>query len=786
MHTKATHLANLLQSCIDIKSHLAGKLLHAHILRNGLLSDTFLCNRLIEFYSKCGHIDSAHKVFNKISRKDIYSWNAILNCYCKVGNLEQAHILFNEMPERNTVSWNTLISSSIQNGFDERGLKFYYRMHLEGFIPTRYTLASVFSACGVLMDFDHGSKCHALAIKIGLDKNMYVGNSLLCMYTKCKSIGHATQVFGELSEPNEVSFTALIGGLSQIDQVDALQIFRLMHRQGIRIDSVTLSSILGVCTKSQTGESSIFYEDYGVFTCRHGKLVHGFTIKLGYENDLHLSNSLLDMYAKNGNMDSAEIIFTNLPTISVVSWNVMIAGYGQKCEMEKSVDYFQRMKLSGFEPDDVTFINMLSSCVKHGYIEEGRKMFTSISCPSLSSWNAMLSGYTQNGNHHEALSLFRDMQFGKFKFDRSTLAIILSSCANMGLLEGGKQVHATSLKNCCNSDKYVASGLIGFYSKCKKVETSKIIFDRVPEMDIVCWNSMISGFLLNSLDGEVFIFFKKMRENGMSPTHFSYAIVLNCCAKLASSDQGRQIHAQIVGCGYINDVFVGSSLIHMYSKCGVVDGARQCFDTMPNKNIVIWNEMVHGYAQNGRGEEALWLYRKMIELGMKPDSITFIAILTACSHSGLVDEGIEIFNSMKEEAFLDHYTCIIDSLSRAGRFKEAEAILDKMPYKDDPIVWEVLLSACRVHSNVSLGRRAAEELIRLDPHNSTPYLLLANTYTSFGRWDDVRALRERMSDNQVRKDPASSWIEYRNQMQVFMVDDGLDVVDHHKSRSSYK
>ncbi|KDP34848.1 hypothetical protein JCGZ_09136 [Jatropha curcas] len=773
------YIANLLQSCIDKKAHFCGKLLHAYIYRIGLSSDVFLSNRLIELYFKCNDASYAHNLFDNMTQRNIYSWNTVLTDYCKVGNLENARRLFYNMPERNTVSWNNLISASVRGKLELKALNFYDEMILEGLMPTHFTLASVLSACRTLLDLEYGRKCHNVAIKIGLEKNVYVSNALLCVYAKCGVVRDAVQVFEEMQEPNEVSFTAMMGGFAQMDRVlEALEMFRLMFRRGIRFDSVSLSSVLGVCTREESG---LYDLSDGSLSNALGKLVHGLTVKLGFESDLHLCNSLLDMYAKNGDMDIAEDVFSNLPEVSVVSWNVMIAGYGQKCRSEKAVEYFQRMQSCGFEPDEVTYINMLAASVKSGDMEIGRQMFDYMACPSVSSWNAMLSGYFQLGNHEETMKLFREMQFRNVKPDRTTLAIILSLLAQFELLDAGKQVHAASQKAALYNDLYVASGLIGMYSKCGKMEMAKCIFEKIPKLDIVCWNSMIAGFALNSLDKEALTFFQQMQQNGMSSTEFTYATILSSCAKLSSLFHGKLIHAQITKDGFMNDVYVGSALVDMYCKSGEVNEAQQFFDMMPDKNTVTWNEMIHGYAQNGRGHDAVNLYRNMINSGEKPDRITFVAVLTACSHSGLVDAGVEIFDSMHRdhgvEPVLDHYTCIIDALARAGRLHEAEVMVDKMPYKDDPIVWEVLLSSCRLHSNVNLAKKAAVELIRLDPQKSSPYVLLANIYTSLGRWDDVRAVRELMSDNEVVKDPGYSWIEYKRGMESFMVENNMKMVN---------
>ncbi|KAL0363684.1 UNVERIFIED_CONTAM: Pentatricopeptide repeat-containing protein [Sesamum calycinum] len=569
----------------------------------------------------------------------------------------------------------------------------------EWFSANPFHLGECFECLWGLGHVECGRECHGVAIKLGLDRNLYVGNALLGMYVKCESIADAVAVFKDLPEQNEVSFTSMMEGLVEVEEF----LVNDGNEKGLKM---------------------------------HGKQIHGLVIKLGFEGDLHINNSLLDMYAKHGYMECAELLFNSMLEVSVVSWNVMIAGYGKQYHKERAMECMERMRSCGFEPDEITYVNMLAACLKSGDVEAGLKIFNSMSLPSLTSWNAILSGYSQNEYHQEAVMLFREMQFRKVRPDRTTFAIVLSSCAVMGLLEGGKQIHAALLKAEFCTDLYVTSGLIGVYSKC--------------------------GLSLNSLDKDALNFFQQMLGKGLVPTEFSYTTVLNCCSSLTSLLQGRQVHSLVVKNGHANDVYVGTALIDMYCKCGDVDGARQFFDMMPSKNTVTWNEMVHGYAQSGRGEDAVNLFGDMIHTGFKPDSITYVAVLTACSHSGLVDAGLKIFNSMQQahgvEPLSDHYTCIVDSLGRAGRFNEVEEIIDKMPCKDDPIIWEVLLSSCRVHANVNLARRAARELFRLDPNNSAPYALLANMYSSLDRWDDVKDVRGIMREWQVSKEPGYSWV----------------------------
>ncbi|GAB2274376.1 hypothetical protein Dimus_009139 [Dionaea muscipula] len=757
-------LVNLLERCIQLKSHESGKIVHARILRTGFSSDTFLCNRLIDFYSKCSDITSPRHVFDSMLRRDVFSWNAMLGSFCAANDLEDAYKLFDKMPERNVVSWNSMISAFVKNGDDLMALDFYTAMIWEGFLPTRFTLASVLSACGALLDAGLGRLCHGLAVKIGIDRNIYVSNALLSMYSKCRCVEDAVKAFAGLEEPNEVSFTAMMGSLAEAEKVEeALEMFKLMHRtRRICIDAVSLSSILGVCARGGIGESDFSDANDRPSVRLHGQLIHSLSVKLGFESDFHLSNSMLDMYAKNGDMANAETLFHRLSVPSTVSWNIMIAGYGQIYRIDKAAELMERMICCGCEPDEVTFINLLFGCIRAGDIVVGRQVFDRMTCPSLTSWNAMLSGYSQVENHDQVIMLFREMQLRNIKPDKTTLVVVLGSCAAMELLDFGKQVHAVSQKFELHGNLYVGSALISLYSKSRKMETALFIFHSLPELDIACWNSIIAGFSFNHLHEEAVVFFNLMRRKDVFPNEFSYATLLSCCAGQSLPSQGRQIHAQIVKDGYMDNIFVGSALIDMYCKCGGVDEARHIFDSMPSRNTVPWNEMIHGYAQNGRGDEAVRLYNDMIKSGEEPDDITFVSVLTSCSHSGLVDEGLKIFKSIsvvyKVEPLLDHCTCIIDALGRAGRLHEAETLITKMPYKDDPVIWEVLLSSCRVHTDVPVARRAAGILFSINPQNPTPYVLLANVYSSMGRWDDATAVRELMTDEHVGKEAGYSWM----------------------------
>ncbi|KMZ68889.1 Pentatricopeptide repeat-containing protein [Zostera marina] len=775
-HPRVLQLANQLQSCLENKTHhINGKLIHASIFRHGVSGDTFLSNRLIELYGKCNSPERATRIFDVMPHgtRNIFSWNAILSVHLKAGNFEIARHIFERMPERNVVSWNMAISGSFRSGSEEEALELCCAMVNHGFIPNRFTLATVLGACGILEDFERGTGFHCVAVKVGLDTNMFVENALVGMYSKSGGVRAAVKMFDIVSVPNEVTFTTMMSGFVHEGSIsEALCLFAKMHRVGVGLDGVVISTVLGACSRMVVDED----KNDGIISSL--EQIHALLLQYGFDSDVHVGNSLLDVYTKWGLMDKARLVFTTLPTaVNLVSCNVMIGGYGQRGDTTQVLNVLKLMEQGGIKHDDVTYINLVGMYSKTGDLITARRIFDKITEPNLNVWNSLLSGYCQQEEYEDSIKLFRTMRSSSssssssscMQPDRTTLTVVLSSCAGLGFLKLGKQVHAASLRLMLHDDVYVASGLVDMYSKCGRIRYARHVFDITPDRDIVNWNSMISGFALNSLSIEAFNLFKQMRYNssttGMVPTEYTFASLISSCSGSTSLAHGRETHALIEKTGFTKSVFVGSSTIDMYAKCGSIDDARRFFDTMPVKNIVSWNEMIHGYAQNGLGGKAVQLFETMLASNSnpKPDAVTFIAALTGCSHSGLVDQGLHIFNSMEADhsikPYVDHYTCIIDGLSRAGRFEEVKSLLDEMPYRNDPIIWEVLLSSCRVHCNTELGRVAAEQLFILDPWNSAPYTLLASIYAASGKWADALAVRKLMGSRGVVKNRGYSWLD---------------------------
>eukprot|EP01018_Ginkgo_biloba_P019749 Gb_26057 [translate_table: standard] len=410
-----------------------------------------------------------------------------------------------------------------------------------------------------------------------------------------------------------------------------------------------------------------------------------------------------------------------------------------------------------------------------GDIEDACQVFYSMSKRDVVSWTAMISGYSLHGHDEKALNLFSQMQRADMKPNELTFSSVLSSCASLAALKQGEQVHAHIIRTGFQSHVSVGNSLTTMYAKCGSIEPARQLFDKMPERDMVSLTAMIAGYAQHGNGEEALNIFSLMHRLVLKPNNFTFIGVLSSCAILAALREGKQLHADIIKTGYDSHISVGNTLVSFYAKCGSIENACQVFNTMPKKDVVSWNTIIKGYAQHGYGEEALQLFTEMQQTGMKPDCITFVGVLCACSHAGLVDQGCRYFNSMSQDyclmPSLDHYGCMVDLFGRAGRLVEAEEFINNMPFEPDATVWGALLGACRIHKNLELGKCIAERLLELKPECPATHILLANMYAAAGRWNDAANVRKMMKDKGLKKQPGCSWIEVKNRVHSFLVGD---------------
>jgi pentatricopeptide repeat protein len=313
--------------------------------------------------------------------------------------------------------------------------------------------------------------------------------------------------------------------------------------------------------------------------------------------------------------------------------------------------------------------------------------------------------------------------------------------------------------------------MVAGYAQNGKLEVARDLFDIMPERNLGSWNSMIAGYAQNGHWEESLELFFEMQKANVKADPATFASILSACASLEALEQGKCVHGYTIESGFVSDVSVGNALTTMYAKCGCIEDAKSVFDNISKKNSVSCNAMIAAYAQHGYGNEALQLFEQMKQTGMKPNHITFVGILSACSHAGLVEEGCYYFDSMSRDYCIapgaDHYACMVDLLGRAGRLDEADKLINEMPFDPDAAVLWALLGACRIHKNVKLGERVAERLFELEPLNSSTYVLLSNIYAVEGRWDDVGKVRKIMKAKGVIKKAGCSWIKIKHKVHVF-------------------
>eukprot|EP01018_Ginkgo_biloba_P008204 Gb_25654 [translate_table: standard] len=427
-------------------------------------------------------------------------------------------------------------------------------------------------------------------------------------------------------------------------------------------------------------------------------------------------------------------------------------------------------------------LNMYVSC---GSFEDARHVFDKTSKRNVYSWNAMIRGYVTHGHYEKAVSLYDQMQRASVQPDYFTFPLVLKACAAHAALQQGKLIHTNIIRNGLESDDFVGNALISMYAKCRDIENARQVFDKMSGRDVVSWTAMIAGYAQNGYANEALKLFREMQVAGLKADSVTLTSVIPACAQLGSLQQGKEIHDYLIKARFESDVFVLSALIGMYAKCGNVEAGRQLFDRMHTRDVVLWNAMIDGYGMHGYGDEALAVFYRMQQVGMIPNDSTFVTVLSACSHAGLIDEGWRCFLCMSRDYGLTpnvkHYACMVDLLGRSGHLDEAKLFIKQMALEPDAIVWGALLSACRTFCNVELAESVAEHLFELEPENGGNYLLLSNIYAQAGKWDDAAKVRNIMKDKGLKKRPGCSWIVVKNMVHTFLVGD----VSHPQSEKIY-
>lgn len=756
-----------------------GMQIHGLISKTHYAFDVVVCNVLISMYGNClGADDDALRVFDHIENRNSISWNSIISVYSQRGDATSAFELFARMQ---------------QQGFSTK--------------PNEYTFGSLITAASSSVDSGLSLLRQLLTMvkKSGYLGDLYVGSAFVSRFAQFGLNDYAKQVFEQMGERNAVSMNGLMVGLVRQKQgEEATEVFKEMRNLvDINLDSyVILLNAFSEFTALEDGK-------------RKGSEVHAYVIRTGLIDIKHeIGNGLVNMYAKCGAIVDACSVFRLMVHKDSVSWNTMISGLDQNECFEDAVVSFCEMKRTGLLPANFTLISTLSSCAslgwkmlgqqihcegfklgldldvsvsntliamyaETGFLTESEKVFSLMPEYDQVSWNSVIGAFSDSEvSVVEAVKYLLNMMRAGWSLTRVSFINILAAVSSLSLQQLVHQIHSLAIKYCVANDAAIENALLACYGKCGEINECEKIFSRMSERrDDVSWNSMISGYIHNEILHKAMDLVWFMMQRGQRLDCFTFATVLSACASVATLERGMEVHACAIRACLESDVVVGSALIDMYTKCGRVDYASRFFQMMPLRNVYSWNSMISGYSRHGHGHKALDLFAQMKLKGQPPDHVTFVGVLSACSHVGLVDEGFNHFGSMSEVYGLaprvEHFSCMVDLLGRAGELKKIEDFINKMPIKPNILIWRTVLGACcRVNGrNTELGQRAAEMLLELEPQNAVNYVLLSNMYASGGKWEDVAKARMAMRKAAVKKEAGCSWVTMKDGVHVFVAGD---------------
>ncbi|KAK7373550.1 hypothetical protein VNO80_06964 [Phaseolus coccineus] len=736
---------SVLSACSALRSPIFGKQVYSLLTKNGFLSCGYVQTQMVDLFSK--------------------------NC-----NFKEALRFFCDASRDNVACWNAIISVAIKNGESWVALNLFRQMHNASVMPNSYTFPSLLTACGALKELHIGRGVHGQAIKCGAT-DVFVETSIVDFYAKFGCMSEAFRQFSQMQGHNVVSWTAIISGFVQEDDIIfALKLFKNMRAIGQEINSYTVTSVLSACAKpgmiKEAGE------------------IHSLVLKLGLNLDPKVGAALIHMYAKVGELGLSELAFSEIKNIKdQCTWAAMLSSFAQNQNSRRAVELFLLMLGEGVKPDEYCISSVLSimNCLClgsqiNGYalksglvadvsvgcslltmyskcacLQESYKVFQQIPVKDNVSWSSMISVFAEHGCAYRSLQLFKEMLYQELEPDNITLTSALAACSDLCFLKTGKEIHGYAFRLGIGTNIVIGGAVVNLYSKCGSLNLARTVFDMLPQKDAFALSSLVSGYAQKGLIEESLSLFCDMRQTDITVDAFTISSILGAAAVLYRSDIGAQLHAYVEKLGLQADVSIGSSLVTMYSKCGSIEDCQKAFGDAEKPDLIGWTSIIVSYAQHGKGAEALAAYELMRNEGVQPDAVTFVGILLACSHSGLVEEAFFYLNSMCQDYNIKpsyrHYACLVDLLGRSGRLREAESFINKMLVEPDALIWGTLLAACKVHGDFELGQLAAKKILELGPSDAGVYVSFSNICADVGQWEEVTKVRNSLKGTGMKKEP---------------------------------
>ncbi|WOK96073.1 hypothetical protein Cni_G04780 [Canna indica] len=632
---------------------------------------------------------------------------------------------------------------------------------------------------------------HAQMITSGFVKDNFAASRLLFFSVGCLffDLSYSHQILFQIDVPNAFTWNTLMRAYIWRDSPQfCIPLYSLMLGSDSVPDNFTHPIVIHA---SAIRSSEV-----------EGKQIHAHVKKFGFDSDVYVLNTLINMYSVCGNLYDAQLLFDSSPVLDLVSWNTILAAHVKAGNVNEAIRIYDQMP----EHNTIAANSMISLFGRFNCVNDAYKIFDEMKARDVVSWTAMISCYEQSEMFTEALVMFSRMRTEGVSLDEVVMISALSACTKLCATRNGEVIHGLIIRNghesyvnlqnalihmysshgnivaaqqlfdfCSFLDQISWNSMIAGYLKCGLVVEARALFDAMPSKDVVSWTTMIGGYAQHDQFMETLELFNEMQVGPIRPDETTLVSVISACAHLSALEQGKWVHAYIKKNSIDINIFLGTTLIDMYMKCGSVETALEVFNGMKDRGISAWNAVISGLAMNGLVMESLERFADMENSGVLPNEITFVGVLGACRHAGLVDEGRQHFKSMQQtygiQPNVKHYGCMVDLFGRAGLLKEAEEFMESMPMTPDVATWGALLGACKKHGATEIGEQVGKKLIELEPQHDGFHVLLANIYASTGRWDDVMKLRGTMRKRGVMKIPGCSMIESNGVVHEFLAGD---------------
>lgn len=750
-------LLRLLELC-KTRSLRQGICAHSSAIKSGFQDQVLLNNLLLPVYASCYGVNQARKLFDGMHIRDVASWTSVISAYARCGSHEEALDLFEKMLE-------------------------------SGFVPNEFTYSVILQCATALRNFNLGERTHAQTVKCGFECNAVLGSSLIDFYSKCNMLDEASRIFSNLDNKDIVLWTTIISACVQAeDWGEAMRLYASMHASKVVLpNEFTYAKLVKACASIGSNCS---------------RLVHAHIIRLGIKLNLVLKTSLVDMYSKCQRMPDALKVMKQTLESDVMLWTALITGYCQTGDYKEAITSFQQMEVAKISPNSFTFAKLTNACsdvplpmlgkqihsrvIKSGLAHDASvgnalvdlyakfpsefdfvdcvRVFEGIVSPNVVSWTALIAGLVRHEHEPEAFAAFEAMRVDGVCPNSFTLSAILKGCESPKFVVHVQMLHGYILKTTLDEwDISVGNSLVDAYSRYGRVGEALSVSREMPFRDVWTYTSLAKGLNQIGLHRRTLDMIACMHDEGVQMDGFSVSCFLSASAGLAAVEMGKQLHSYSAKSGLGSWISVSNSLIDMYAKCGSINKACRVFAEVKEPNIVSWNGLISGLASNGQFSDALSTFEDMRLAGACPDGVTFLLVLYACSHGGLVDMGVEYFNAMSSDSYSvpcqpDHYVCLVDMLGRAGRLEEAACAIETMPFQPDALIYKTLLGACKVHGNLVLGECMARCAMELDPMDPAIYVLLAGIYDDAGKLEMGQQMRKLMKERRAIKCPGWSWM----------------------------